>query len=198
MRTPGLRIRALAATTPSPGLAATRIRMILMNPRCNGWIRRHRGPTETRRRAPWRVDPPVSDDLWARVEGVRRAGIQDVVFGWRGRIRTFDLLIQSQIPESGLADAVLNVIRRSTALGFRVSQVPTRKRIRCPSEKTNESGAHSSTVMILVRTVENVVPSCDSDADLLQRQVRREDTDWAIGQAGPELCARLTEDLTGE
>ena len=46
--------------------------------------------------------------------------------------------IQSQIPESGLADAVLNVIRRSTALGFRVSQVPIRKRIRCPFEKPNE------------------------------------------------------------
>ena len=30
------------------GLAATRIRMILMNPLYNGWIRRHRGATETR------------------------------------------------------------------------------------------------------------------------------------------------------
>ena len=53
-------------------------------------------------------------------------------------------LIQSQVLESGLADAVLNVIRRSTALGFRVSQVPIRKRIRCPSEKPDESGAHSA------------------------------------------------------
>jgi hypothetical protein len=26
--------------------------------------------------------------------------------GWRGRIRTFDLLIQSQLPESGLAAVV--------------------------------------------------------------------------------------------
>jgi hypothetical protein len=39
---------------------------------------------------------------------------------------------------------VLNVILRSTALGFRVSQVPIRKRIRCPSEKPDESGAHSA------------------------------------------------------
>jgi len=39
---------------------------------------------------------------------------------------------------------VLNVIRRSTALGFRVSQVPIRKRIRCPSENRDESGAHSA------------------------------------------------------
>ena len=52
--------------------------------------------------------------------------------------------IQSQIPESGLADAVLNVIRRSAALGFRVSQVPIRRRIWCPSEKPDESGAHST------------------------------------------------------
>jgi len=33
------------------GLAATRIRMILMNPLYNGWIRRHRGKNETRRPA---------------------------------------------------------------------------------------------------------------------------------------------------
>ena len=54
------------------GLAATRIRMILMNPLYNGWIRRHRGKDETRRTAPWRATPPVSDELWARVEEVRR------------------------------------------------------------------------------------------------------------------------------
>ena len=55
------------------GLAESRIRMILMNPAYNGWIRRHRGRDETRRPAPWRSDPPVSDELWARVEEVRRA-----------------------------------------------------------------------------------------------------------------------------
>jgi DNA invertase Pin-like site-specific DNA recombinase len=55
------------------GLAATRIRMILMNPLYNGWIRRHRGKEETRRPASWRATPPVSDELWARVEEVRRA-----------------------------------------------------------------------------------------------------------------------------
>ena len=54
------------------GLAATRIRMILMNPLYNGWVRRHRGKDETRRPAPWRANPPVSDELWARVEDVRR------------------------------------------------------------------------------------------------------------------------------
>jgi hypothetical protein len=43
-----------------------------MNPLYNGWIRRHRGPNETRRPASWRVNPPVSDDLWAQVEQVRR------------------------------------------------------------------------------------------------------------------------------
>ena len=55
------------------GLAATRIRMILMNPLYNGWIRRHRG--RARRAAPHRGGrtPPVSDELWARVEEVRRA-----------------------------------------------------------------------------------------------------------------------------
>ena len=55
------------------GLEPTRIRCILMNPVYNGWIRRHRGPNETRKPAPWRSNPPVSDELWARVEDVRRA-----------------------------------------------------------------------------------------------------------------------------
>ncbi|MFI5259464.1 MAG: recombinase family protein [Candidatus Limnocylindrales bacterium] len=55
------------------GLEASRIRCILMNPIYNGWIRRHRGPNEIRKPAPWRSNPPVSDQLWARVEEVRRA-----------------------------------------------------------------------------------------------------------------------------
>jgi len=55
------------------GLAATRIRMILMNPLYNGWIRRKRGAGETRTAAAWRSNPPVRDELWARVEEVRRS-----------------------------------------------------------------------------------------------------------------------------
>ena len=54
------------------GLEASRIRCILMNPIYNGWIRRLRGPAETRKPAPWRSNPPVSDELWAHVEEVRR------------------------------------------------------------------------------------------------------------------------------
>ncbi len=55
------------------GLAASRIRMILMNPLYNGWIVRHRrSDRESRKPAPWRANPPVSDELWARVEDVRR------------------------------------------------------------------------------------------------------------------------------
>jgi hypothetical protein len=59
------------------GLAASRIRMILMNPLYNGWIRRHRrSDRETLKPAPWRSNPPVSDELWARVEEVRRSRTQ--------------------------------------------------------------------------------------------------------------------------
>lgn len=59
------------------GLAASRIRMILVNPLYNGWIRRHRRTDrETRKAAPWRSNPPVSDELWARVEEVRRSRTQ--------------------------------------------------------------------------------------------------------------------------
>jgi DNA invertase Pin-like site-specific DNA recombinase len=75
--------KQLAAET---GLADSRIRMILMNPLYNGWIRRHRGPGETRRPAAWRSRPPVSDDLWARVEDVRRARTQGGGPRHRGRL----------------------------------------------------------------------------------------------------------------
>ena len=55
------------------GFAESRIRMILMNPTYNGWIRRYfRSRNETRKPVPWRSNPPVSDELWARVEDVRR------------------------------------------------------------------------------------------------------------------------------
>jgi DNA invertase Pin-like site-specific DNA recombinase len=54
------------------GLAPDRVRYLLRNPLFNGWMRRHRGPSEERRPAPWRADPPVSDALWAQVEQVRR------------------------------------------------------------------------------------------------------------------------------
>ena len=65
-----LSAQQLAAET---GLEPTRIRCILMNSVYNGWIRRHRGPNETRKPAPWRSNPPVPDELWAQVEEVRRA-----------------------------------------------------------------------------------------------------------------------------
>ena len=59
------------------GLAASGIRMILMNPLYNGWIRRYRrSARETLKPAAWRANPPVSDELWARVEEVRHARAQ--------------------------------------------------------------------------------------------------------------------------
>jgi hypothetical protein len=50
-------------------LNASRLRCMLMNPIYNGWVTRKQGP---RRPAAWRSDPPVSDELWDRVEDVRR------------------------------------------------------------------------------------------------------------------------------
>ena len=58
------------------GLEPDRIRYILRNPLYNGWIRRHRGAAETRCPAAWRSNPPVSNELWARVEDVRRSKAQ--------------------------------------------------------------------------------------------------------------------------
>jgi DNA invertase Pin-like site-specific DNA recombinase len=68
------------------GLAASRIRCILMNPLYNGWVRRGRGRSAVRRPARWRADPPVSDSLWARVEDVRRGKTRGGGTRRRGRI----------------------------------------------------------------------------------------------------------------
>ncbi len=45
------------------------VRKALRNPIYNGWAIRHRGRERTP--APWRTDPPVSDELWERVQAVR-------------------------------------------------------------------------------------------------------------------------------
>lgn len=46
------------------------VRKALRNPIYNGWAQRHRG--DERVPAPWRADPPVKDELWDRVQDVRR------------------------------------------------------------------------------------------------------------------------------
>jgi len=54
------------------GIPADAIRAILGNPLYNGWAVRHRRSVDERRvPAPWRRDPPVNDDLWARVQRLR-------------------------------------------------------------------------------------------------------------------------------
>jgi Resolvase, N terminal domain len=68
------------------GLAASRIRCILMNPLYNGWVTRGRRKEAIRKPAPWRPDPPVSDELWATVEDVRRSKTRGGGTRSRGRV----------------------------------------------------------------------------------------------------------------
>lgn len=59
------------------GLPADGIRALLANPIYNGWVRRHRrSASEELSPAAWRADPPVDDELWARVQAVRQARYQ--------------------------------------------------------------------------------------------------------------------------
>ena len=67
-----------------------------------------------------RTKPP--DVVW----GVPRTATRGIA-GWRGRIRTFDLLIQSLLSKSGHASRVLSVRRASIGRRIGVSQVPIRK-----------------------------------------------------------------------
>lgn len=54
------------------GIDREALKVMVRNPIYNGWVRRHRrGPDEQLVAAAWRDDPPVSDDLWARVQEVR-------------------------------------------------------------------------------------------------------------------------------
>lgn len=55
------------------GLNASRLRCMVKNPIYNGWVTRKGA---ARRLAAWRACPPVSDELWARVEDVRRRKTQ--------------------------------------------------------------------------------------------------------------------------
>jgi len=84
-------IAQLAATT---GLEGERIQKILRNPIYNGWMRRHRGAAEERLPAPWRSDPPVSDDLRARVEDVRRSKTRGGGPRNRGRVDYLACLLE--------------------------------------------------------------------------------------------------------
>jgi DNA invertase Pin-like site-specific DNA recombinase len=64
---------SLADLAAETGLAADALRMIVANPIYNGWARRHRrSADEQRRPTAWRLNPPVSDELWDRVQDVRR------------------------------------------------------------------------------------------------------------------------------
>ena len=54
------------------GIRADAIRAMLAAPIYNGWaVRRRRALDAERVPAPWRSNPPVSDELWARVQEVR-------------------------------------------------------------------------------------------------------------------------------
>lgn len=54
------------------GVDREALKVMLRNPVYNGWVRRHpRGPDARTEPAAWRDDPPVSDELWARVQDVR-------------------------------------------------------------------------------------------------------------------------------
>jgi hypothetical protein len=57
-------------------LEPDRVRYLLRNAIFNGRVRRHSGRDEQMCAAPWRANPPVSDELWARVEEVRRSKTQ--------------------------------------------------------------------------------------------------------------------------
>lgn len=60
----------LAAST---GLHRDALRMMVANPIYNGWVRRHRrSRDEQLLPAAWRSDPPIDDELWLRVQEVRR------------------------------------------------------------------------------------------------------------------------------
>ncbi len=51
------------------GVGVEQVRKALRNPIYNGWAVRHRG--RDRSQAPWRAAPPVSDQLWERVQAMR-------------------------------------------------------------------------------------------------------------------------------
>ncbi len=91
------------------GLAPSRIREILRNPSYNGWVTRgNRRTTAKRLPAAWRGDPPVSDELWARVEDVRRSKTRGGGARDRGRVDLLGGLLECvcgrRVRSDGAAD----------------------------------------------------------------------------------------------
>ena len=97
--------RKLAEET---GLTASGIRCTLMNPLYNGWVTRGPRRSAIRRPAAWRVDPPVSDQLWATVEAVRRDKTRGGGARNRGRVDVLGGLLECvcgrRIRSDGAAD----------------------------------------------------------------------------------------------
>lgn len=54
------------------GIDREALKVMIRNPIYNGWVQRHRrGEDPVQAAARWRDDPPVGDELWARVQEVR-------------------------------------------------------------------------------------------------------------------------------
>ncbi|MHB8958465.1 MAG: recombinase family protein [Candidatus Limnocylindrales bacterium] len=85
--------RGYASARTGRPLTAAGIAELLRNPVYNGYLVRYRGfSDEERIEAPWRrradgeVDPPVADDLWERVQGIRAERTTPGTRGARDRI----------------------------------------------------------------------------------------------------------------
>lgn len=169
------------------------VRAMLDNPIYNGWARRYRrSRREQRSPAAWRVNPPVSDELWERVQDVRSRRVRGRPIYKRG----FD-------PLGGLLYCRCG--RRIRANGS--GGVPARRRRihpgRCTEWGTGQSWAAThddpiyaqvsslrlddSTLERLVRALSHGSPLPASiDTARLQRQRRELALDHAAGRLSDE------------
>jgi len=99
------------------GVAEQAIRGILINQLYNGWAVRHRRSDRARRVAsPWRKDPPVSDELWARVAEVRTQRLKN---GGSPRARRTYLLAKRLWCECGRSIAADSAQRKDGSVARR-------------------------------------------------------------------------------
>ena len=93
------------------GVAEGALRAILTNPLYNGWaVRDRRSRDERRLAAPLRADPPVSDDLWARVAAIRAERVKTA---GRQRPKRVHLLAKRMFCTCGRAVSADTVTRPS-------------------------------------------------------------------------------------
>jgi DNA invertase Pin-like site-specific DNA recombinase len=195
---------SIAGLETETGLAAERIQKILRNPIYNGWMRRHRGPDEIRKPAPWRSHPPVSDGLWAQVEQVRRRKARGGGPRNRGRVDLLGGLLVCvcgrRIRSDGtFADGQHRKLHPDPCEAWGPSaRLPDATWEAPVLAQVSAINPDAATVAIVADALASARPPLSLDRTRLERQMRELALDHVAGKIGDEAYLARVAHLRGE